>query len=198
MRTTRNPFELTGDGYLAGKMLVAMPAMNDGRFARAVIYVCAHSPQGAMGLVVNKPTSHRISFGELLRQLAIPFTHEPRPVPIQYGGPVEGGRGFVLHSVDYASGNTTLRVGPHVGLTATVDILKDLAGGQGPQQAVLALGYSGWGAGQLEGEIHQNHWLHCDADPELVFGTDLDAKWSRAVSKMGVDISKLSPGYGRA
>lgn len=184
-------------GYLAGQMLIAMPGMTDRRFDRAVIYVCAHSAQGAMGLVVNKHTTQRITFLDLLRQLAIPLSNAPRPVPIQYGGPVEVGRGFVIHSLDYHASGATLQIGP-VGVTATIDILRDLANGGGPSQAVLALGYAGWQPGQLESEIHRNAWLNCDTDAELLYGANLDAKWNHAIAKVGIDLSKLSQGFGRA
>jgi len=194
----RAPKKLGGSGYLTGQMLIAMPTMPDNRFARSLIYVCAHSDRGAMGLVVNKPVSTQITFRELLRQLAIPFKAPSPPVPVQYGGPMEMGRGFVLHSSDYKADSTTLDVSNNFRLTATIDILKDLAAGDGPEKAMVALGYAGWDAGQLEGEIHKNGWLNCDADNELLFGPDLDRKWHKAIKKLGVDLAKLSDRTGHA
>lgn len=184
-------------GYLAGQMLIAMPGMTDRRFAGAVIYVCAHSAQGAMGLVVNRRTNQHITFPDLLRQLSIPLSGAPRPISVQYGGPVEIGRGFVIHTTDYVAPGATLSLG-QIGVTATLDILKDLARGGGPSHAVLALGYAGWQSGQLESEIHRNAWLHCEPDAELLFGVNLEAKWHHAVQKIGIDPAKLSGGFGRA
>ena len=159
------------DGYLDGSLLVAMPSMGDARFARAVIYMCAHSADGAMGIIINQRAPN-ISFTELLEQLNIVPPKERIRLPIvlgamavHLGGPVETGRGFVLHSADYFKAESTLPIDESVCLTATIDILRDIAKGSGPDKALLALGYAGWAPGQLESEIQANGWLHCTADP---------------------------------
>src|SRR6187401_1560088 len=162
-------------GYLDGQMLIAMPTMGDDRFARSVIYVCAHSTEGAMGIIVNHPAAN-IKFPDLLVQLEvipaaerIQLPNRAEDVKVLKGGPVETGRGFVLHSADFFIENSTLPIDNGICLTATLDILKAIAQGQGPRSAILALGYAGWAPGQLEQEIQQNGWLHCAADPELIF-----------------------------
>src|ERR1043166_1973444 len=172
----------TGRGYLDGQMLIAMPTMRDERFARSLIYVCAHSSEGAMGIVVNQPAPN-IRFSELLVQLEVIPAAElvqlpPRAgvIKVLKGGPVETGRGFVLHSSDFFIENSTLPIDDGICLTATLDILKAIARGKGPQSAVLALGYAGWAPGQLESEIQENGWLHCSADPGVIFGSDIDRK----------------------
>jgi putative transcriptional regulator len=189
-------------GYLDGQLLVAMPIMTDKRFARSVIYMCAHSAEGAMGLIVNQRAPH-ISFGELLKQLGITPGNIDVPdglvdMDVHVGGPVETGRGFVLHSSDYYVADSTLPIDDGVSLTATIDILKAIAGGKGPDRAILALGYAGWRAGQLESEIAANGWLHCPADADLLFGRDLDQKYERALSKIGIDPSHLVSDAGHA
>jgi putative transcriptional regulator len=193
-----------GRGYLDGQMLIAMPTMRDERFARSLIYVCAHSSEGAMGIVVNQPAPN-IRFSELLVQLEVIPAAEliqlpPRAgvIKVLKGGPVETGRGFVLHSADFSIENSTLPIDDGICLTATLDILKAIARGNGPQSAVLALGYAGWAPGQLESEIQENGWLHCSADPELIFGSDIDAKYSKALRKIGIDPGKLSSEAGHA
>jgi putative transcriptional regulator len=191
-------------GYLDGQMLIAMPTMRDERFARSLIYVCAHSSEGAMGIVVNQPAPN-IRFSELLVQLEVIPAAEliqlpPRAgvIKVLKGGPVETGRGFVLHSSDFFIENSTLPIDDGICLTATLDILKAIARGKGPQSAVLALGYAGWAPGQLESEIQENGWLHCTADPELIFGPDIDGKYGRALRKIGIDPGKLSSEAGHA
>src|SRR5207253_3839843 len=168
-------------GYLDGQMLIAMPSMGDERFARSVIYVCAHSTEGAMGIVVNQPAAH-ISFPDLLVQLDVVPAADLIQLPsgaggvkVLKGGPVDTQRGFVLHSSDFFIENSTLPIDDGLCLTATLDILKAIARGKGPESAVLALGYAGWAAGQLETEIQENGWLHCAADSELIFGPDIEA-----------------------
>ncbi|MEM9851947.1 MAG: YqgE/AlgH family protein [Pseudomonadota bacterium] len=188
--------ERSPDG-LEGKLLVAMPSMGDPRFAHSVIYMCAHSAEGAMGLIVNKPAPE-LKFAELLESLGITAERPIDGVEVHYGGPVEHGRGFVLHSRDYASGEGTLEVDDHFGMTATLDILEDICLGMGPRAALLALGYAGWGPGQLEGEIRENGWLVCDADEGLVFSADHRGKWNAALERIGVDPRMLSGGGGRA
>ena len=194
----------TGRGYLDGQMLIAMPSMRDERFARSVIYVCAHSSEGAMGIVVNQPATN-INFPDLLVQLdvipAADMIQLPRragTVKVLKGGPVETGRGFVLHSADFFIENSTLPIDEGICLTATLDILKAIARGDGPASALLALGYAGWAPGQLELEIQENGWLHCTADPELIFGSDTDAKYVKALKKIGIDLGMLSSEAGHA
>ncbi len=182
--------------YLAGQLLVAMPGMRDARFAKTVIYMCAHNAEGAMGLVVNRLLD-RFSFADLLQQLDIDDAGQPEPMAVHFGGPVETGRGFVLHSPDYRQ-DGTLVVSRSVALTATIDILKAIASGNGPKRHLLALGYAGWGAGQLDAEIRANGWLQVDADDDLVFGALLDEKWNRAMAKIGVDPRMLSDVAGHA
>lgn len=199
--TTEEP---AARGYLDGQMLIAMPAMSDERFARTVIYVCAHSTEGAMGIVVNQPAQN-IKFPDLLVQLeVIPASEriqlpgEAEAVKVLKGGPVETGRGFVLHSADFFIENSTLPIDDGICLTATLDILKAIARGNGPHNAVLALGYAGWAPGQLEEEIQQNGWLHCAADSDLIFGADIEHKYERALRKIGIDLGMLSNEAGHA
>ncbi|QBF33544.1 YqgE/AlgH family protein [Thalassococcus sp. S3] len=182
---------------LTGKLLIAMPGMGDPRFERAVIYLCDHSEKGAMGLIVNKPADG-VRLSDLLEQLEITPAEAARDLPVYFGGPVESGRGFVLHSRDYHSSIQTLKVDERFGMTATLDILEDIAGGTGPDHALMMLGYSGWGAGQLESEISRNGWLTADANPDLVFARGDDDKWSAALKTLGVDPVMLSETAGRA
>jgi putative transcriptional regulator len=191
-------------GYLDGQMLIAMPAMNDERFSRSVIYVCAHSSEGAMGIVINHPAQN-IKFPDLLVQLEVIPAAERIELPIKAedvkvlkGGPVETGRGFVLHSADFFIENSTLPIDEGICLTATLDILKAIAHGKGPASAILALGYAGWAPGQLEHEIQENGWLHCDADPELIFGPDTEGKYQKALAKIGINLAMLSSDSGHA
>jgi putative transcriptional regulator len=182
---------------LSGKMLIAMPGMGDPRFERSVIFMCAHSDEGAMGLIVNKPATD-LSLSNLLRQLDIDQSPQARDIRVHFGGPVENSRGFVLHSADYQSRQATLRVDDRFGMTATLDILEALALGEGPAQSILALGYSGWGPGQLESEILRNGWLTCEATDALLFSPDNAAKWDMALRSLGVDPLLLSASAGRA
>ncbi len=190
--------------YLDGQMLIAMPSIGDARFERSVIYLCAHSENGAMGIIVNKK-SPMISFADLIDRLdvipeseTIDLPLEIKDLQVQFGGPVEPARGFVLHTSDYISNDTTLPIDERIALTATLDILRAIAGGEGPRRVLLALGYAGWGPGQLESEIHHNGWLHCAADEDLLFSSDLDAKYTAALAKIGVDPSMLSAEAGHA
>ncbi|MEE8506333.1 MAG: YqgE/AlgH family protein [Kiloniellales bacterium] len=183
-------------GYLTGQLLIAMPSMRDSRFARTVVYICAHNAEGAMGLVINRLVGSA-TFPDLLSQLGIETETVAEEIRVHFGGPVESGRGFVLHSGDY-SHESTLQVAEQVALTATVDILQDIAAGQGPQMSLLALGYAGWGPGQLDAEIQANGWLHVAPDESLVFDDDLDTKWDRAIAKLGFDVSLLSREAGHA
>ncbi len=190
-------------GYLDGQMFSTMPPMHVERFARSVIYVCAHSSEGAMGIVVNHPVTN-INFPDLLVKLEvipaadrIQLPPQAGSVKVLKGGPVETERGFVLHSSDFFMDNSTLPIGEGIFLTWTLDILKAIARGAGPSNAILALGYAGWGAGQLEDEIQQNGWLHCAADPELIFG-GTDQKYEKALRKIGIDLGMLSSEAGHA
>jgi putative transcriptional regulator len=196
--------ETEGHRYLDGQLLIAMPVMGDPRFERSVIYLCAHSAEGAMGIIVNRPAGS-IDFPGLLVQLDIIKKSDQIKLPINAetlkvlkGGPVETGRGFVLHSSDFFIQDATLRIDDEICLTATVDILKAIAKGSGPKHAILALGYAGWAAGQLESEIQDNGWLHCDADTDLIFGSDVEEKYARALRKIGVDPGMLSNEAGHA
>lgn len=196
--------EISGQGYLDGRLLIAMPVMDDERFARSVIYLCAHSSEGAMGIVVNRDAGS-IDFPDLLVQLnIIDKDHQIRlpdaaeHLKVLKGGPVETGRGFVLHSSDFFIKDATLPIDDGICLTATLDILKAIASGKGPKQAILALGYAGWAPGQLENEIQHNGWLHCDADPDLIFGRNIEDKYQRALDKIGIDIAMLSNEAGHA
>lgn len=190
--------------FLDGQLLVAMPRMSDRRFARSVIYMCAHSEEGAMGLIVNQRANH-ITGPDLLERLGIETRSEDDEISndllalsIQVGGPVETGRGFVLHSEDYFSEDSTLTIESGICLTATIDILKAIVAGKGPNRAMLALGYAGWSPGQLESEIQANGWLSCPADPDIVFGADLESKYTRAMAKLGINLSHLVGDAGHA
>jgi putative transcriptional regulator len=205
MKLVRKSLENSGNrGYLDGQMLIASPAMQDERFTRSLVYMCAHSSEGAMGIVVNQPAAN-INFPDLLVQLNVIPAAEIIQLPpsagtvaVLKGGPVETGRGFVLHSADFYIENSTLPINDGICLTATLDILKAIARGKGPESAVLALGYAGWGAGQLEAEIQHNGWLHCAPDPELIFGTDISVKYARALEKIGIAPGRLSSEAGHA
>ena len=184
------------NGYLTGQMLVAMPQMLDERFVKSVIYMCAHTEDGAMGLVVNKILED-INFPDLLEQLDINSKTNGKDIGVHFGGPVESGRGFVLHSSDYQQDGTMV-IDPQIALTATTDILRDIAKGAGPAQSLLALGYAGWGPGQLDAELQANGWLSVDAEPDLVFGIEPDKAWQIALAKIGIDASMLSGEAGHA
>ena len=190
---------VSSTSYLSGQLLVAMPTMGDRRFRRSVIYMCSHSAEGAMGLIVNQ-RSPDVSLGDLVEQLGLgdegaeTFLEQS----VLNGGPVSTERGFVLHTNDYFAEESTLAIGDGICLTATIEILKAMAAGQGPRRSVLALGYSGWAPGQLEAEIGANGWLHCPADRDLIFDTDLELKYVRALSKIGVELSHLHSEAGHA
>jgi putative transcriptional regulator len=187
---------MTNADYLDGQLLIAMPGMGDPRFDHAVIYMCAHSPEGAMGLVVNK-LADNITFPDLLEQLDIPVGDPREAIQVHFGGPVEESRGFVLHSNDYSQ-DGSMPVDEEMALTASVDVLKAISLGQGPKMSMLALGYAGWGPGQLDAEIQANAWLHLASNDELVFGADQASKWSQAVTMLGIDLSLLSTTAGHA
>ncbi len=195
--------QLDDEGYLDGQLLIAMPSMGDPRFSRSVIYLCAHSSEGAMGIIINQRAPN-ISFAELLEQLKIVPSEDRISLPsalnamdVYLGGPVETGRGFVLHSADYFKADSTLPINDSVCLTATIDILRDIAKGSGPAKALLALGYAGWAPGQLEdGSIQRLAQL--SADPELVFDAAIDRKYNRALDRLGVDPIRLVNDSGHA
>ena len=182
---------------LEGKLLVAMPSMGDPRFEHSVILMCSHSGKGAMGLIINKPTAD-VRMSDVLDQLDIASSSETAKMPVHFGGPVEMGRGFVLHPSDYVWSRHTLRVAGGVGMTATMDILEEIARGEGPKEALMMLGYSGWGPGQLEGEIARNGWLTADALPQLVFQVPAAQKWTAALESLGIDPITLSATAGHA
>lgn len=203
MMRSRHASLSTGN-YLDGRLLIAMPSMQDTRFQRSVIYLCAHSDDGAMGIAVNQEADN-ITFSELLDQLDIVTPESAIRLPADYasrkvliGGPVETGRGFVLHSPDYFADSSTLPIDNEVCLTSTIDILKAMVGGAGPRQAVLALGYAGWGPGQLENEIRDNGWLLCDADAGIIFDSDNETKYERSLRMIGIDPAMLSASAGQA
>jgi putative transcriptional regulator len=190
--------------FLDGQILIAMPGMGDPRFDRSLIFLCAHSENGAMGIMINK-TAPMMFFSDLIDQLKIVPNGNVKNIsasvldmPILFGGPVEQFRGFVLHSTDYFTKNTSLPINDGVALTATVEILQAIARGEGPTKVSLALGYSGWVAGQLENELQHNGWLYCDADEDLLFGGDNNGKYMRALRKIGVDPLMLSSDTGHA
>ncbi|WP_117190716.1 YqgE/AlgH family protein [Rhizobium terrae] len=189
-------------GFLDGQFLIAMPGMRDGNFTRAVVYVCAHSPAGAMGFIINR--SQQISFTDVLLHLklmdqneAIMLPGSTRDFPILSGGPVETGRGFVLHSDDFTS-ESSIPVSDDISLTATLDIIRAICDGRGPARATMLLGYAGWGPGQLEAEIVNNGWLNCPATEDLIFDRMLDGKYEKALALMGVSPEMLSSEAGHA
>ena len=189
---------------LKGHVLIAMPDMDDSRFRKTVIYICDHTPKGTMGIVVNRPLTS-LSFVDLLQQVdileeenALLLPSAASGISIHKGGPVETGRGFVLHSNDYHLDDLTVRIDDEVSLTETLEILKALACGEGPKKAFIALGYAGWTDGQLEGEILRNGWLHGPSTPEIIFGEDLEAKYDAALAEIGVDPALLSSSAGHA
>lgn len=188
------------DGYLTGQLLIAMPTMGDQRFARAVIYVCSHSSDGAMGLVINKGLP-AIDPAELMDQLGIEEAERPESLRIQFGGPVESGRGFVLHTTDFVHEGTLVVEDSSecgVAMTATLDILRAIAKGEGPDRHILVLGYAGWGPGQLDNEIQENGWLSVPPDPAILFDEDLTTKWERSIAKLGFSPHMLSTDAGHA
>jgi len=181
---------------LTGQLLVAMPGIPDPRFAKTVVYVCSHSEEGAMGLVLNRLVQS-LSFPDLLNQLDIDAHGLGEQIRVHLGGPVDEERGFVLHSPDYMKESTVV-IGAQYALTATIDILRDMACGAGPQDSMLALGYAGWGPGQLDQEILENGWLNVPAQKDIVFDNSLDTKWDRALGQLGIDPRLLHDEAGHA
>lgn len=194
--TQIDPNLLAGDSPFRHSLLIAMPSLQDGFFDRSVVYVCAHSAAGAMGIVINQSMPD-IGFGELLAQLKVPQSPLIAEPIVHFGGPVETGRGFVLHSTDFMR-EDTVRITDDLCITGTVDILQAIASGRGPQRSIFALGYAGWSAGQLEEEIQANAWLTVPADDDLIFSTALDNKWEKALSRLGIDPLTLSIEAGHA
>lgn len=189
---------------LKGQILIAMPGMEDSRFHKTVIYICEHTSNGTMGIVLNRPMKG-MTFFDILEQVQvleeddkIQLSSDARDVAIHQGGPVETGRGFVLHTADYHIEDSTHRIDDTVSVTETLEILKTLARGEGPKDVFLALGYAGWGGGQLENEIQKNSWLHSDATLDLIFGPDLEAKYDDALAHLGIDPAMLSSSSGHA
>ena len=182
--------------YLTGQLLVAMPQMEDQRFARSVVYICAHTDDGAMGLILNK-LAEAINFSDLLEQLNLPVATVSDKTRVHYGGPVETGRGFVLHSDDFTQ-EASLLIKNGVALTATVDILSAISEGNGPRKYLLALGYAGWAPGQLDSEIQANGWLIAPADTDILFGSKIENKWNTALNTIGIDVTMLSSHAGHA
>lgn len=189
-------------GLLEGHFLIAMPGLEGGVFERSVVYICAHSSAGAMGFIINRP--QQITFTDVLLHLnmlsqtdAIMLPDQTRQFPVLCGGPVEAGRGFVLHSDDY-SGDSSIPVSEDISLTSTLDIVRAISSGHGPKKATLLLGYAGWGPGQLENEISSNGWLNCPASEDLIFDRSLNNKYERALGLMGVDPRMLSAEAGHA
>lgn len=182
--------------YLSGQLLIAMPTMRDPRFARTVIYMCAHNAEGAMGIVLNRLIGS-LSYTELLKQLGFEGEGAQDDRKVHFGGPVETSRGFVLHSTDKLEEGSLL-VDDDVALTSTTDILRSIVAGEGPNRSILALGYAGWGPGQLDQELQNNSWLHVPADSDLIFDAELESKWTRAIAKIGVNLGMLSGEAGHA
>ena len=183
--------------FLDGQLLIAMPGMQDPRFHRSLVFLCAHSADGAMGIIVNK-CADNLKLGDLFVKLGIPVGDLIAGARVHYGGPVETGRGFVLHSSDYTADEATMKVDDGTSMTATLDILHAMAGNRGPHRAIVALGYAGWSPGQLEAELRANGWLACEADQDLLFSPDEDKKWDMALAKLGVHPAMLSSTGGRA
>lgn len=191
---------MTAVTSLEGKLLIAMPSIRDPNFERSVVFLCAHSAQGAMGFVLNKPAPLTV-FSDLIEKTELMDNLDDVPedvlrMPVRLGGPVETFRGFVLHSPDYPADTTSLKIGQSYVVSASLDVLRDIAKGQGPQQRLIALGYAGWSPGQLENEILHNGWLHCDADAEIIYSADLERKHGLALAKLGVDPRMLSAEAG--
>jgi len=195
-QTSKPASEPAEADFLTGHLLIAMPTMEDSRFAHSVIYLCAHTLEGAMGLVLNRPLQ-KPKFDDLLRQLEVAPVPPARRIRLCQGGPLDNARGFVLHTTDW-TGEGSMRVNDTVALTASLDVLKAIAEGNGPREGILALGYAGWGPGQLDAEIQKNAWLSVPADETIVFDGDHETKWRRALAKLNIDPLLLSAAAGHA
>lgn len=183
-------------GYLTGQILVSTPFMLDARFYQSVIYVCGHDENGAMGFIINKPLPS-LMFTDLLDQLGIEHPEREYVVPVYYGGPVEVGRGFVLHSTDYQH-DATVSINNDFAITATLEILREVAYNRGPRQLALMLGYTGWEKGQLEGELQENKWIILRGQPQFVFEHPKDLMWTAAYEKLHIDPAHMSLDSGHA
>lgn len=194
---TPNIIDASGQkGYLAGQLLVATPVIDSGCFQKSVIYVFNHSADGAMGLIINQPIE-LVNYGALLEGMNLPPETATKNIPVFFGGPVERARGFVLHSTDYFREFSLMKSG-ELAITASSNILADIARGEGPKNAALIVGYAGWSAGQLEAEIEQNSWISVPATAELMFGTENDLKWATASKSLGIDMAFFSTTVGHA
>jgi putative transcriptional regulator len=191
-----DPALLTGDSPFRHRLIVAMPSLKADVFIKSVVYVCAHSPAGAMGIVINQ-SMPEVKFKDLLAQLQLPHSELRVDPVVHFGGPVETGRGFVLHSTDFMR-EDTVRVDENICITGTVEILRAIAEGTGPHKSIFALGYAGWGPGQLEAEMQANSWLVVPADEDLIFSADLSGKWERAMMKLGITPAALSSELGHS
>ncbi len=191
-----DPEQNKKDGYSTGQILIAMPQLQDSFFTRSIVYICAHNADGAMGIVLNKPLPS-LTFPDLLEQLEIDEKAGVDEQKVHFGGPVETARGFVLHSSEYVR-EGTIQVDDKVALTTTVEIIRDIAANTGPEKVLIALGYSGWDAGQLDEEIQSNGWLNVEADDDLLFGRNLEDKWKKSMNKLGVDVDLLTVEAGQA
>ena len=189
--------EPTAAEFLDGQILIAMPGMGDPRFQKSLVFLCTHSSDGAMGLIINKRADD-LKLKDLFDKLNIPIGSVMAGIPVHYGGPVELGRGFVLHSSDYNADDATMQVDDEISMTATIEVLQAMAMKRGPIRSIVALGYAGWAPGQLEHELQENGWLACPPDHDLIFGEDEDAKWQQALAKIGVHPAMLSSQGGRA
>ena len=195
-QNVKNEVDMYIQGYLTGQILIASPFMEDARFIHSVIYLCGHDENGAMGFILNKPISS-VKFHDLLDQLHIPHTKEYEAFPVLYGGPMEAGRGFVLHSTEYHH-PATVKINHDFSITATLEILKEIASTHGPKNSLLALGYTGWNKGQLEKELQENQWFVVKGSKQLVYDTAIDGMWNKAYESLGVDPHILVNEGGRA
>lgn len=184
------------DGYLEGHLLIATPTLVGSCFEKAVIYVCAHNSDGAMGLIINHLVES-VDVRDIFQQLEINMSHRDVAMPVHFGGPVDSARGFVLHTADYSQRDTVI-MDAGIALTCNIDILKDIAVGKGPGKSILALGYAGWGPTQLEGELETNSWITAPATEKLLFDTSNASKWQMAAKSLGIDLTKLSGEVGHA
>jgi putative transcriptional regulator len=198
-RMVRKAQRRSGGGFLNGRLLIAMPTMTDPCFEKSVVLICHHTPETAMGIVLNRAMDG-LTFDQLMKQLNLEAPegiHVP-DMAVHFGGPVQPSRGFVLHSDDYRVEDATLAIADGIALTATMDALKALTTEARPQRALFALGYAGWAGGQLESELQTNAWLIGEPDPELVFAADLDRIWAQALARIGVDPGMVANASGRA
>jgi len=182
--------------YLANQFLIAMPGLEDPNFFHSVTYICEHNEEGALGLVINRPL--QMQLGEILRHIKLEHIEpEAKQLPVHLGGPVQQDRGFVLHE-PLGDWDATLKVTERIGITSSIDILEAIARNRGPERSLIALGYAGWGAGQLEREMAENAWLSGPADPDILFSTPDSERWKAAAASLGIDLDLLSGEAGHA